>query len=105
GHRGGADRHPDCPDCQGSFYRDHDRSAGHASLEDLTTMAHWFLSTRAQSIGGPVAPVSVLDADRPGHPYDLTGELVDAVRGREIFFGVHGFNVHQDDGIKHLGYW
>ena len=45
-------------------------------------MPRWFVSTRAQSVGGPVAPVKILDADRPGYPYDLTAELVAAVRGR-----------------------
>jgi hypothetical protein len=69
-------------------------------------MAHWFLSTRAQSVGGPVAAsVSVIDADRLGFPTDLTAELVEATRGRDILFAVHGFNVNQNDGIHHLGYW
>jgi hypothetical protein len=68
-------------------------------------MPRWFLSTRAHSVGGPVAPVKVLDADRPGCSYDLTQELLEAIRGREVFFGVHGFEVNQDDGIAHLTYW
>ncbi len=69
-------------------------------------MPHWFLSTRAHSVGGPVAAsVSVIDADRLGFPTDLTPELVEAVRGRDILFVVHGFNVNQKDGINHLGYW
>jgi len=68
-------------------------------------MPRWFVSTRAQSVGGPVAPVKVLDADRPGYPYDLTAELMGAVRGREAYFCVHGFEVNQADGIAHLTYW
>jgi hypothetical protein len=68
-------------------------------------MPHWFLSTRAQSIGGPVGPVKVLDADRLGSVGDLTRELVEQIRGREIFLAVHGFNVNQKDGIAHLGSW
>jgi Alpha/beta hydrolase of unknown function (DUF900) len=68
-------------------------------------MPRWFVSTRAQSVGGPVAPVKILDADRPGYPYDLTAELIAAVRGREAYFGVHGFEVNQADGIAHLTYW
>jgi len=68
-------------------------------------MPHWFLSTRAQSIGGPVGSVKVLDADRPGNTGDLTKELVEQIRGREVFFAVHGFNVNQKDGINHLGFW
>src|ERR1700690_3941273 len=68
-------------------------------------MPRWFLSTRAQSVGGPVAPVKILDADRPGCPFDLAPELLAAVRGREVFFGTHGFEVNQADGISHLTYW
>jgi Alpha/beta hydrolase of unknown function (DUF900) len=68
-------------------------------------MPRWFLSTRAQSIGGPVAPVKILDADRPGFPYDLTPELLAATRGREVFFGTHGFEVNQVVGTSHLTYW
>jgi len=68
-------------------------------------MPHWFLSTRAHSVGGPVGALKVLDADRPGFSGDLTSEFLQAVRGHEVFFGVHGFNVNQSDGIEHLGYW
>jgi hypothetical protein len=68
-------------------------------------MPHWFLSTRAHSVGGPVAPVKILDADRPGHPFDLTAELVSAVQGREVFFATHGFEVNQKDGINRLNSW
>jgi hypothetical protein len=68
-------------------------------------MPRWFVSTRAQSVGGPVAPVKILDADRPGFPYDLTAELTAAVHGREAYFGVHGFEVNQADGIAHLTFW
>jgi hypothetical protein len=68
-------------------------------------MPRWFLSTRAQSVGGPVAPVKVLDADRPGYPGDLGAELMNEVHGREVFFGTHGFEVNQVDGIAHLSSW
>ena len=68
-------------------------------------MARWFLSTRVHSVGGPVGPVKILDADRPGWPYDLTQELLDAIRGREVFFGTHGFETNQDVGTSHLTYW
>jgi hypothetical protein len=68
-------------------------------------MPRWFLSTRAQSVGGPVAPVKILDADRPGYSSDLTQELADTIRGREVFFCTHGFEVNQADGIAHLTYW
>src|SRR5713101_1685093 len=68
-------------------------------------MPRWFLSTRAHSVGGPVAPVKILDADRPGYTGDLTQELLNAIHGHEVFFGVHGFEVNQADGIEHLTYW
>jgi hypothetical protein len=68
-------------------------------------MPRWFLSTRAQAVGGPVGSVKILDADRPGYSGDLTPELLAAIRGREVFFGTHGFEVNQADGISHLSYW
>jgi hypothetical protein len=68
-------------------------------------MPRWYLSTRAHSVGGPTAPVKVLDADRPGFPGDLTSELVAAVRGRDVFFATHGFEVNQANGVANLGYW
>lgn len=69
-------------------------------------MPHWFLSTRAHSVGGPVAAeVKVIDSDRMGFTGDLTSELTGAIRGREVFFGVHGFNVNQNDGIHRLNAW
>jgi hypothetical protein len=69
-------------------------------------MPHWFLSTRAHSIGGPVsAEVKIIDADRTGITSDLKPELLEAIRGHDVFFAVHGFNVNQRDGLAHLGFW
>jgi hypothetical protein len=68
-------------------------------------MARWFISSRAQSVGGPIGPVKVLDAERPGYAGDLTGEFIEAIRGREVFFAAHGFNVDQKNGAANLGYW
>lgn len=69
-------------------------------------MPHWFLSTRAHSIGGPVSSeVKIIDSDRAGFTGDLKPDLLEAIRGRDVFFIVHGFNVNQKDGLKHLGYW
>jgi hypothetical protein len=68
-------------------------------------MPRWFLSTRAHSVGGPVAPVKILDADRLGYPGDLAQELMNAIRGREVYFATHGFEVNQNDGIAHLSFW
>src|SRR5271167_2471859 len=68
-------------------------------------MPRWFLSTRAQSVGGPSAPVKILDADRPGCTNDLRTEFLGAIRGREVCLGTHGFEVNQADGIAHLSFW
>jgi len=70
-------------------------------------MASWFLSTRAQSRGGPVsAEVKIIDKDRGvGYTGNRMPELQEAVRGRDVFFAVHGFNVNQQDGLDHLGFW
>ena len=68
-------------------------------------MPRWFISTRTHSVGGPVGTVKILDADRPGHVGDLEHELLDGIGGREVLFGVHGFNVNQSDGIAHMTFW
>lgn len=68
-------------------------------------MPHWFLSTRAHSVGGPVGSLKVLDSARLGATTDLTGEFIQATRGREVFFVAHGYNVNQHDGIQNLDYW
>lgn len=68
-------------------------------------MPRWFLSTRAQSVGGPVAPVKILDADRPGHIGDLSDELLATIRGRDVFFATHGFAVNQTAGTNNLSSW
>ena len=68
-------------------------------------MPRWFLSTRVNSVGGPVGLVKILDADRPGSVLDLKPELLEAIRGRGVFFATHGFEVNQADGISHLTYW
>ena len=73
-------------------------------------MARWFLSMRGQSVGGFVAPeVKVLDADQPGVSSDtnpqLLSDLTAQIRGRDVFFAVHGFEVNQADGITRLSFW
>jgi hypothetical protein len=66
-------------------------------------MANWFLSTRAQSHGGPVAgEVKIINSDLAGN---LLPQLQEAIQGQDVFFAVHGFNVNQKDGLAHLGYW
>ncbi|GAC1637203.1 MAG: hypothetical protein NVS9B14_16960 [Candidatus Acidiferrum sp.] len=68
-------------------------------------MAHWFLSTRAQSVGGSAVPVKVLNADRPGATQDLLPELQAEVQGRDVFFATHGFEVDQASGLREVGVW
>jgi hypothetical protein len=70
-------------------------------------MASWFLSTRAHSVGGPVAAeVKIIDKDRGiGFTGDLLPELQQAIQGHDVFFAVHGFNVNQSNGLEHLGIW
>jgi Alpha/beta hydrolase of unknown function (DUF900) len=68
-------------------------------------MPRWFLSTRVNSVGGPVGPVRIFDANRMGSVSDLSTELYEVIRGRNVFFGTHGFEVNQTDGISHLSYW
>lgn len=69
-------------------------------------MANWFLSTRAQSRGGPVsAEVRIIDSANPGFTGDLKPALLEAIQGKDVFFAVHGFNVNQQDGLDHLGFW
>ena len=66
-------------------------------------MASWFLSTRAHSVGGPVsAEVQIINAGLAGN---LLTQLQDVIRGKDVFFAVHGFNVNQKDGLEHLGFW
>ena len=66
-------------------------------------MANWFLSTRAQSRGGPVAgEVKIINSDLTGN---LLPQLKDAIQGKDVIFAVHGFNVNQMDGLAHLGFW
>lgn len=66
-------------------------------------MANWFLSTRAQSRGGPVAAeVKIINSGLTGN---LLPQLQRAIQGQDVFFAVHGFNVNQKDGLAHLGYW
>jgi hypothetical protein len=66
-------------------------------------MANWFLSTRVQSRGGPVAAeVKIIKSDLTGN---LLPKLQEAIQGQDVFFAVHGFNVNQQDGLAHLGFW
>jgi hypothetical protein len=72
-------------------------------------MPHWFLSTRVQTHGGSVGPVKAFFSDQPGKTSEtdtsILPNLAAAVRGRDVFFVTHGFEVNQDDGISHLDWW
>lgn len=68
-------------------------------------MAQWFLSTRTNAKGGPVAAAVSIIKDHPGSTVNLMPELQEAIRGRDVFFAVHGFNVNQQAGLDHLGFW
>jgi len=69
-------------------------------------MPRWFVSTRVHSVGGPVGPVEILDTDPPaGYQGDPEPDLLAAIRGHEVFFVTHGFEVNQMQGINNLSYW
>jgi Alpha/beta hydrolase of unknown function (DUF900) len=71
----------------------------------------YFIDLRADSAGGnPVA--SAMDVvirteqqrnPNPAQPLDAT--LVQAVQGRDVLLGTHGFHVNRDNGIDNLSNW
>lgn len=71
----------------------------------------YFIDLRADSKGGnPVADANsvVVRADsnpnpNPSHP--LAPALVEAIQGRDVLLGTHGFNVNRGDGIYNLSHW
>jgi Alpha/beta hydrolase of unknown function (DUF900) len=71
----------------------------------------YFIDLRADSAGGnPVASVDdvVVRTEarpdpNPGQP--LLPELVQAVQGRDVLLGTHGFHVKRADGISNLSHW
>jgi hypothetical protein len=71
----------------------------------------YFIDLRADSKGGnPVGGVESVvvrtdaDADpNPSHP--LAPELIQAIQGRDVLLGTHGFNVNRGDGIYNLSHW
>ncbi len=72
----------------------------------------YFIDLRASSAGGdPVASASdiVIRTDRQPNPNPAIGslepELLQAVRGRDVLLGTHGFNVNRADGIGNLSHW
>jgi Alpha/beta hydrolase of unknown function (DUF900) len=71
----------------------------------------YFIDLRADSAGGnPVANLSdiVIRTDaqpnpNPSTPLD-TG-LIQAIQGRDLLLGTHGFHVNRADGISNLSHW
>jgi hypothetical protein len=63
----------------------------------------WFIDVRADSVGGLPASAATL---RQGlqQCVDYT-DFLQAVQGRNVLLGVHGFNVSRADGIAKLSAW
>jgi hypothetical protein len=76
-------------------------------VEEVT----YFIDLRADSAGGnPVADVSgvVIRKDTQPNPNPsrpLDAELVQAVQGRDVLLGTHGFHVNRAKGISYLSCW
>jgi pimeloyl-ACP methyl ester carboxylesterase len=65
-----------------------------------------FLSTRALSGGGDVAPqVSVCTANVAGSAPMTLDALKGFIHGKDVLIATHGFNVNQADGIACLSEW
>ncbi|MHB8214869.1 MAG: alpha/beta hydrolase [Candidatus Sulfotelmatobacter sp.] len=71
----------------------------------------YFIDVRADSAGGnPVGDVDgvVIRADAEPNPNPsrpLDAELVQAVQGRDVLLGTHGFHVNRANGISDLSHW
>jgi hypothetical protein len=76
-------------------------------VEEVT----YFIDLRADSAGGnPVADASgvVIRKDTkqdPNPSQPLDAELVQAVQGRDVLLGTHGFHVNRANGISTLSQW
>jgi len=71
----------------------------------------YFIDLRADSAGGnPVhdagSVVVRTDAQRDPNPArPLAPDLIQAVQGRDVLLGTHGFHVNRNDGIDNLSHW
>jgi hypothetical protein len=71
----------------------------------------YFIDLRADSAGGnPVATASDIvvrtDAQPNPNPSTPLGPgLFQAVQGRDVLLGTHGFNVNRQEGISNLNHW
>jgi hypothetical protein len=80
-------------------------AANAGPAEQLT----YFIDVRSEKIGGsPVASVDDVTI-RTNQLTDPTNKLdpalVEAISGRDLMIGTHGFHVTRDDGIKYLHHW
>jgi hypothetical protein len=71
----------------------------------------YFIDLRADSAGGnPVADASGVVVrtnaqPNPNPSKPLDGELAQAVQGRDVLLGTHGFHVNRACGIDYLSHW
>jgi hypothetical protein len=71
----------------------------------------YFIDLRADSAGGnPVANVGDIvvrtDVQPDPNPWiPLLPGLIQAIQGRDVLLGTHGFNVNRADGISNLSHW
>jgi alpha/beta hydrolase family protein DUF900 len=78
-------------------------------MEEMTVV--YFIDLRADSAGGnPVASVNdiVVRTDAQPNPNPsrpLGPALIQAIQGRDVLLGTHGFNVNRAAGISNLGHW
>jgi hypothetical protein len=71
----------------------------------------YFIDLRADSAGGnPVADIGSIvvrseEQPNPNPSTPLTPTLIQAIQGRDVLLGTHGFNVNRADGIANLSHW
>lgn len=71
----------------------------------------YFIDVRAESAGGsPVATSNdvVVRSDTqpsPNPSSPLSRALIEAIQGRDVLLGTHGFHVNRTDGISNLSHW
>jgi hypothetical protein len=63
---------------------------------------NWFLDLRAWGHGGPVGTLKVSDGTRF---YADASDLLNDIRGRDVFLMAHGYNVNREHGTHSLNQW
>jgi len=66
-----------------------------------------FLDVRIQAVGGELArQVAVCQGTRLANYSGIVmGDLLSAIRGRDVLIATHGFNVNRENGIASLSNW